>query len=104
VLDALGVLCRTVPEERVNRREPHVASGGHIVALDFEIMKEVEYFLGSDMVDIQLGHRAVFSCGDEAQQQNKRISVTPDGVRTGPSHPRQMISKETAEHMAQRVR
>ena len=54
MLDALGVLCRTVPEERVNRREPHVASGGQIVALDFKIMKEVEDLLGADMLDIQL--------------------------------------------------
>src|SRR5438876_8096897 len=98
------MLCRTVPKERMNRREPHVAGRGHIVALDFEIMKKIEYFLGSEMVDIQLRHRAVFPCGDEAQQQNKRISVTPDGVRTGPSHARQMIRKEAAERTAQRIR
>src|SRR5688572_2363940 len=60
MLHALGMLRRTVPEERVNRRKPHITRGGDIVALDFEIMKEVEYFLWAEMVNIQLGHSALF--------------------------------------------
>jgi hypothetical protein len=67
VLNALGVLCRAVPKERVNRRKPHVRCGGDIVALDFEIMKEVEYFLWAEMVNIQLGHSALFLSGDKTQ-------------------------------------
>ena len=66
MLNALGVLCRTVTKERVNRREPHVARGGDIVAFDVEIMKEVKHFLRAEMVHIQLGHRPLFPCGDEA--------------------------------------
>jgi hypothetical protein len=50
----------------VNRRKPHVTGGGDIVAPDLEIMKEVEYFLWAEMVNIQLGHSALFPCGDEA--------------------------------------
>jgi hypothetical protein len=88
----------------VDGREPYVSGGGDIVPLDFEIMKEVEHFLGPEIVDIQFGHGASLPCGDEAQQQDKRIPVTANGVRAGPSHARQVVSKEAAKRTAQRIR
>jgi hypothetical protein len=65
MLDALRMLRRTVPKERVNRREPHVAGGSDIAALDLEVVKKIEHVLRPEILHIQISHRAPRSIGDE---------------------------------------
>ena len=56
LLKSVRMLRRTVPEEGVNRCQPHVASGGKIVPLDLKVVQEVEHVLRTEILEIQLGH------------------------------------------------
>jgi hypothetical protein len=94
-LNSVGMLCGTVPEESVNRGEAHISGRRYIVPLDFKVLKEIQYHRRTEILDIQLDHRAPPLRGNEPQQQDERITIALDGLRTGLTYPRKVIGEES---------
>ena len=96
----IRMLRSTVAKERVNRGEAHVSGRRDTVPVHFEVLEEIQYFLRTQICKIQIAYRPPSLCRNELQQQNKRITVTLDGVRAGSTYSWKMIREETTQRTA----
>jgi hypothetical protein len=80
-LKVLGVSERGVPVERVDRRQPVVASPRAAAAVDLEVVEECADQRRVEIVDVQLAGRFPGLFGSEREQQPECVAVRANRVR-----------------------
>jgi hypothetical protein len=93
-LEVLGTLGRGVASERVDGGQTRVAARRAVAALCLEVVKEGQHILRPDVLEVEHGHRAASTRGEETQQERHGIPVASDGVGARASDSRKMVGEK----------
>ena len=86
-----------VPEERLDRRESHIAGAGLVLPLCFKMIEEGKNQLRREMLDRDCTRSDSEPIGCEADQQHEAVGIARNGMAAGIALPRQVLAKERTE-------
>jgi len=86
-----------ISEERLDRREPHIAGAGGVVPLCLEMIEEGEEQFRREMFDHDRAGSGTEPIGCEAEQQHEAVGIAGHGMTAGIALARQVFAKERAE-------